>query len=158
MGVLVCVDIEFGWGGAGGHARGAVRRRKRHPLLSRAVLADQPYVLQLESINEQVENQSFAVRRAAWRFKRRSSCRHGVLFLRVPPGGCKCMAATSQESDWELARFMPSLNTNLRNQIKMIFSKKSLAAIYKACNTAVGWLHMGALRGYGRSKTAEAKQ
>jgi hypothetical protein len=34
--------------------RGAVRRRKRHPLLSRAVLADQPYVLQLESINEQL--------------------------------------------------------------------------------------------------------
>ncbi len=62
----------------------------------------------LESYSQQVEVNSFACRRAAWKFKRRPTCRHGVLFSRIPPTGCKCMSSSFDESDWTEARFMPA--------------------------------------------------
>ena len=51
--------------------------------------------LLLERYDRQFAVQSYAVRRAAWRFKRRFACRHGVLFSVLPAGGCKCMSINS---------------------------------------------------------------
>ena len=69
----------------------------------------------LESLNEAVSKKSFAGKRAAWRFKGRACCRHGVLFTSMPVEGCKCMMiASSTDSDWEQARFMPALDPTLK--------------------------------------------
>lgn len=81
--------------------------------------------LQLERYNAQVESQSCAVRRAAWRFKQKYSCRHGVLFHSMPVGGCKCMASSSTEADWAQAVYMPGLNPELKIITAISFDRSS---------------------------------
>ena len=73
----------------------------------------------LESYSHRLERSSFAARKAAWRFKGKYACRYGVLFSAAPHGGCKCMSATSTPADWELAKFMPSID----NELKAIITK-----------------------------------
>ena len=68
----------------------------------------------LESLSHQVGTINFAAKRAAWRFKGKWACRHGVLFSRAPPGGCRCMAISTEPSEWQLARFMPQLDHRLK--------------------------------------------
>ena len=72
--------------------------------------------------NLQVETKNFAAKKAAWRFKGKFTCRHGVLFSASPPGGCKCMCATSVPGDWQHARFMPSISAELRTIIAIPFA------------------------------------
>jgi hypothetical protein len=78
--------------------------------------------MSLESDNLRVETTTFAVRKAAWRFKGKFSCRHGVLYSTAPAGGCKCMCASSVPSDWEHAKLMPSISTELRTIVAVPFT------------------------------------
>ena len=95
----------------------------------------------LERLNEDFLVKSFACRRAAWRLKGRYSCRHGVLFLRAPHDGCKCMAAESQPEDWQLARFMPALDYRLKSVTAAHFNVERLQRLATLQNQArrLGW-------------------
>ena len=67
--------------------------------------------VEFESLNDAVTKKSFVAKRAAWRFRGRACCRHGVLFITMPLNGCRCMAVSnSTEGEWAQARFMPALN------------------------------------------------
>ena len=80
----------------------------------------------LENHNEAVLKKSFAAKRAAWRFKGRACCRHGVLFTRLPDDGCKCMTmSASSDSDWEQARFMPVPSHDLKIIVAAPFQRDS---------------------------------
>ena len=70
--------------------------------------------LVLEQDSSNVERKAFSCKRVAWKLRRRPACRHGVLFTRLPAGGCKCMAPHSSEADWTDAKFMPALDAKLR--------------------------------------------
>ena len=79
-----------------------------------------------EKHHETVLKNSFAAKRAAWRFNWRACCRHGILFTRLPTGGCKCMTtSTSSESDWELARFMTEPSHALKIIVAAAFHRSS---------------------------------
>ena len=76
----------------------------------------------LESYSQRLEKSNFAAKKAAWRLKGKYACRHGVLFSAAPTGGCKCMsAATSTETDWELAKFMPWIDPELKAIVAVPF-------------------------------------
>ena len=80
----------------------------------------------LTQLNETLLRTGFAAKRAAWRFKGRTCCRHGVLFTRLPEGGCKCMEmSSSTDSDWELARFMPALSYSLKAVVAVPFHREA---------------------------------
>lgn len=78
-----------------------------------------------EQLDERLRTHSFAVRRTAWRLRRRPSCRHGVLFTQLPANGCKCMADTSIEADWQHARFMPALDADLKCIVAVPFDRET---------------------------------
>jgi hypothetical protein len=62
--------------------------------------------------------------KAAWRFKGKYSCRHGVLFRSAPAGGCKCMSISgSSDADWEHAVYMPGLCHDLKIVVAVPFDK-----------------------------------
>ena len=75
-----------------------------------------------ESLSDKMLMKNFAGKRAAWRLRRRPSCRHGVLFTALPENGCKCMSLDSCEADWREARFMPALDHELKCLIAVPFS------------------------------------
>ena len=76
-----------------------------------------------ESMQHRMETELFSVRRAAWKFKGRPACRHGVLFTHLPPGGCKCMDVSSTAEDWCTAVYMPTLDSSLRAIMCTKFNK-----------------------------------
>ena len=75
--------------------------------------------LKFERHQEQILKHGFIYKRAAWRLRGRPLCRHGVLFTRLPPNGCKCMHQHSLHEDWEHAAYMPVLDY----EIKMIVAR-----------------------------------
>ena len=76
-----------------------------------------------ERYSSSLETCSFSAKRAVWKMRRRPSCRHGVLFSRLPEGGCKCMQAVTTSEDWISARYMPSLNHELKAVVAVPFNK-----------------------------------
>ena len=74
--------------------------------------------VRFEHLNDKLLTRSFAVRKAAWHLKKRHSCRHGVLFTQAPPDGCKCMAVTTSEADWQ---YMPALDEELKSIVTVAF-------------------------------------
>jgi hypothetical protein len=44
-----------------------------------------------------------------------------VLFLNMPPGGCKCMSVGTSEQDWDQAGFMPALDHELKSIVAVPF-------------------------------------
>ena len=98
--------------------------------------------VQFERYSQQVDQQSFVVRKAAWRFKGKYSCRHGVLFRSAPAGGCKCMTMpVSLDADWEHAVYMPALCHELKIVVAVPFVKTSYErlAILRARAARFGW-------------------
>ena len=85
--------------------------------------------------------QSFAVRRAAWRFKRKYACRHGVLCSAMPVGGCKCMDSSSTPADWANAEFMPTLSEELEIIVATKFDLESFVRLgaLQAQMRQMGW-------------------
>jgi hypothetical protein len=97
--------------------------------------------LNFERLDDRVRTKSFAVKRTAWRLKRRPSCRHGVLFSQLPIGGCKCMSAASSDEDWHYARFMPALDPETKCLTAVPFARhlfKRLAEL-QAQARSLGW-------------------
>ena len=97
--------------------------------------------LKLEDLSNSFEASSFAARRAAWRMRRKPACRHGVLFAQLPPGGCRCMAGSTEEADWQHARFMPALCHTLKAIIVKPFDLddfEHLSALQSRART-LGW-------------------
>ena len=96
----------------------------------------------VEQLNEKFNVHNFASKRAAWRLRGKASCRHGILFLQLPPGGCKCMAPESNtDADWQHARYIPSMNTSLKCIVAVCFDKpafKRLATL-QADARALQW-------------------
>jgi len=97
--------------------------------------------LRFERLSKLAETRSFATKRAAWRMKGRPSCRHSVLFLSSPPGGCKCMALHSDTSDWDLARFMPCLSHDLKMVVATAFDRDTFErlALLQSRSGQIGW-------------------
>ena len=96
----------------------------------------------MERLNDQVVSKAFAVKRAAWKFLRRPSCRHGVLFSILPEGGCKCMPIPSaHDGDWEHAQFMPALDHDLKIITAVRFQRESYIKLDTLQRTArnLGW-------------------
>ena len=95
-----------------------------------------------ESLSEAALMKSFPAKRAAWRFRRRACCRHGVLFDKLPDEGCKCMKLSSSvDADWELARFMPALSHSLKIIVAVPFQKDSFVSLGRLQHQArqLGW-------------------
>lgn len=78
-----------------------------------------------EQLDERLRNHSAAIRRTARRLRRRPSCRHGVLFTQLPSNGCKCMADTSTEADWQNTRCMPALDADLKGIVAVPFDREA---------------------------------
>ena len=86
--------------------------------------------LKFERYQEAVPRKSYACRRAAWRLKRRASCRHGVLFTTLPANGCHCMnIQQSTDADWIQARFMPALDYDLKIIAVVPFHRESFTRL-----------------------------
>ena len=79
--------------------------------------------LEFERLNDKFALRSFACKRTAWRLAGKFSCCHGVLFLRRPPSGCKCMSSDSAADDWSCARFMPAMCPDLKCIITVPFDR-----------------------------------
>ena len=75
-----------------------------------------------ERFNDRVCTRSFSCKRAAWRWKGRHCCRHGVLFKQAPPGGCKCLSPSARSEDWSQAGFMPSLDAEIKCIVAVPFN------------------------------------
>ena len=92
-------------------------------------------------LSKLAETSSFAAKRVAWKMRRRHACRHGVLFLSTPPGGCKCMALHSDTSDWGLARFMPCLSHDLKMIVATPFDIATFErlAVLQGRSRQLGW-------------------
>ena len=97
--------------------------------------------LRFERLSKLAEISSFAAKRVAWRMRRRYACRHGVLFLSSPPGGCKYMAPHSDTSDWDLARFMPRLSHDLKMIVATAFDRATFErlAVLQGRSRQLGW-------------------
>ena len=95
----------------------------------------------MERLSDEFLIKSFAGRRAAWRLQGRHSCRHGVLFLRAPDGGCKCMAPESLPEDWHQAKFMPALDHRLKTVTAAPFNMERLQRLAAVQSQArrLGW-------------------
>ena len=64
---------------------------------------------------------SFSMRKAAWRARGWSVCRHGVFFeIGSSNFQCECMLPDSPDK-WQLARFMPKIDQNLRAIVTVPF-------------------------------------
>ena len=90
----------------------------------------------------QVESSSFACKRTAWRLRGKPCCRHGILFDRMPAGGCKCMyITTSTEEDWAHAKFMPHMNADLKIIVATRFDLSSYErlGVLQARARQFGW-------------------
>ena len=83
----------------------------------------------LERANLRIETSNFAAKQAAWRMRGKFACRHGVLFSSIPDGGCRCMQNFHTPSDWSSARFMPSIDTELRSIVVVPFKLDSYVRI-----------------------------
>jgi hypothetical protein len=95
-----------------------------------------------ERHSDQVTSKGFAVKRAAWRLRSRPFCRHGVLFTSLPEGGCKCMPRPStNEADWQHARFMPALDHDLKIIVAVPFHRDTYIKLNTLQRTArnLGW-------------------
>ena len=90
--------------------------------LARARQIRRRFKILFEKYQLQLETRSFVAKRAAWRLRGKPSCRHGVLFAHTPPNGCKCLSASTVPEDWESARLMPSLNTELKAIVTVPFN------------------------------------
>ncbi len=114
-----------------GVARFCIRSRQRRRQLK----------LLLEQFSHQIETCSFPCKKAAWRLRRRPSCRHGVLFSSMPEHGCKCLAPKSSDADWALAKFMPSLNEELKVITAVQFTRQTFVrlGILQARARNLGW-------------------
>ena len=97
--------------------------------------------VKFERLGKLAETSSFAAKRVAWRMRRRYACRHGVLFLSSPPGGCKCMAPHSDSPDWDLARFMPCLSHDLKMIVATPFDRATFErlAVLQGRSRQLGW-------------------
>ena len=98
--------------------------------------------LDMERHSEAFARKNFACRRAAWRLKKRASCRHGVLFAETPPHGCKCMSVeSSSEADWRHARYMPALDHELKCIIAVPFQSENFTRLATLQHQArqMGW-------------------
>ena len=98
--------------------------------------------LRFERFPETVPSKSFACRRAAWRLKRRASCRHGVLFTILPVNGCQCMnMEQSTDADWIHARFMPALDYDLKIIAVVPFHRERFLRLASLQHTVrqLGW-------------------
>jgi hypothetical protein len=93
-----------------------------------------------EALNARFLTSSFAVRRAAWKFKKRPSCRHGVLFSRDFSGNCPCMAPTRHQV-WPHARWMPALDGTLKTIVAVKFDASSFRrlGVLQAEARRLGW-------------------
>ena len=97
--------------------------------------------LEFERLHHKTEMQCFSAKRTAWRIRRKYACRHGVLFTVAPPGGCKCMTPAAPDSDWTAARFMPSLDHELKCIVAVVFHLPSLERLgsLQAQARRLGW-------------------
>jgi len=97
--------------------------------------------LLLERLNHKVETGSLIAKRAAWRLRRRPVCRHGVFFTALPPGGCKCLQATTTEADWENARLMPHLDEEIKAITAVAFDRERFErlGVLQARARQLGW-------------------
>ena len=97
--------------------------------------------LRLEHLSQRLQTRMFTVRKAVWHFKGRPSCRHGVLYTQLPPTGCKCMADSSLEADWQFAKFMPTLDEELKCITAAPFDKDTFKrlAVLQAEARRLGW-------------------
>ena len=96
----------------------------------------------LERLNEQIVTRAFAARRAAWKLRKKPSCRHGVLFTSLPTNGCKCMSlSSSSAADWEHEQFMPALDHELKAIVAVPFQQHSFVKLGTLQRTArgLGW-------------------
>ena len=109
--------------------------------LSRTRQTRRKLKLTLERYNHEIVCSSFAAKRAAWRLRGRATCRHGVLFDVLPPGGCKCMSANSEELDWATARYMPALNAELKTIVARPFIREHYTrlAVLQHSAQRLGW-------------------
>ena len=98
--------------------------------------------VEFESLNDAVTKKSFVAKRAAWRFRGRACCRHGVLFITTPLNGSRCMAVSnSTEGEWAQARFMPALNHLLKIVVAVPFDINTFQRLSKVQHRArtLGW-------------------
>ena len=97
--------------------------------------------LRFEQCNKQLESTSFHVKRAAWKWKRRPTCRHGILFSQLPPGGCQCMGLHSDDSVWKFACYMPALNSELKTIVAVPFDRDNFVhlAVLQHKARRLGW-------------------
>jgi len=97
--------------------------------------------LLFERFNYKVETRSLNAKRAAWRMKRRPSCRHGVLFNKLPVSGCPCMDKDADPSVWDEARFMPCLDPELKIIVATPFDRNTFErlAVLQHRARALGW-------------------
>ena len=109
--------------------------------LARARQTRRKLKLKLEDFSRTLEASSFAARRAAWRMRRKPACRHGVLFTRLPASGCRCMARSSEDADWQHAKFMPALCHTLKAIIAKPFEFDDFEHLSVLQNRArsLGW-------------------
>ena len=64
----------------------------------------------------------FVTRKAAWRSRGRTVCRHGVFFGRGYGQPCSCLTnETSESPNWEGVLFMPTLDSKLTSLIVVDF-------------------------------------
>ena len=94
-----------------------------------------------ERLNEKMQTQSFACRRAVWRFKKRPCCRHGVLFMQLPQNACRCMSPESDDESWQHARYMPALDPELKSIVAVPVHKPSFKrlAVLQAEARSLSW-------------------
>ena len=94
-----------------------------------------------ERYHDKIAAKNFAAKKAAWRLRGKYSCRHGVLFATAPPEGCKCMADSTIEADWEAARYMPALCHELRVIIAVPFNfqTRQRLGMLQAQERHLGW-------------------
>ena len=109
--------------------------------LARARQTKRRQKLIFERLSLRLESVSFAGKRAAWRLKRKPSCRHGILFAKLPPSGCQCMSVNPTSGAWQDACFMPSLDHELKAVVAVPFdqSTRKRLAVLQAEARALGW-------------------
>ena len=97
--------------------------------------------LRLEQCNKQLESTSFHVKRAAWKWKKRPTCRHGILFSQLPPGGCQCMGLHSDPSVWKFVCYMPALSSELKILVAVPFDRDNFVhlAVLQHKARQLGW-------------------
>ena len=79
---------------------------------------------QLVSMQERYHRTNFGGRKAVWQQRRNTVCRHGVFFKGRLTDGCSCMSSGAK--DWTEAKFMPSIDRELKAIVVVPFLERQL--------------------------------